>query len=336
MQAFQVGLDSQSISMNSINQLLKAVFKEYPIQLLSFRGPYVLLDFVDILCSDRDNEYKKLLSDVKCRTVNKQYAQWLLSIRSFALINMCWSIIKFYRKTFKENLALAGKNNENDFKNRLSCLSTKSIASKNEQSKSSSNSSLSSVDSVKSDDSSKNSSSFVNNQRLKSAKIDIDKISRHKYSYYLEAIFKNDFPDVLHYLISTKKYDPCILDEQGRTLIFRAVMNEKPKILSYLVKRWPCIDINKECESGNTPLHAAVNKGNLKLVEILLESIENKVSNKLNDKKIIKLDIDKLNSKCMNATALHLAVWNDFNEIAIKLVQNGADPFLMMNVFFML
>lgn len=69
----------------------------------------------------------------------------------------------------------------------------------------------------------------------------------------------------------------------------------------------------------------------MKLVEILLESIENKESNKVDDKINIKLDINKQNSKCMNATPLHLAVWNDFNEIAIKLVQNGANPFLMMN-----
>jgi hypothetical protein len=82
--------------------LIKAVFREYPIQLLSFRGAYLLLDYIDILSSDRhDDEYKKLLSDVKCRTINKQYAQWLLSIRSFALINLCWSVIKFYRKTIK-------------------------------------------------------------------------------------------------------------------------------------------------------------------------------------------------------------------------------------------
>ncbi|RNA30640.1 hypothetical protein BpHYR1_011483 [Brachionus plicatilis] len=108
-------------------------------------------------------------------------------------------------------------------------------------------------------------------------------------------------------------------------------MDEKPKILSYLVKRWPCIDINKECESGNTPLHAAVNKGNLKLVQTLLESMEQEESTKVDGKKSVKLNVNKQNSKCMNVTCLHLAVWSDLNEIAIKLVQSGADPFLKMN-----
>lgn len=50
-------------------------------------------------------------------------------------------------------------------------------------------------------------------------------------------IFRNDLPDVLHYLISMKKIDPYQKDAQDRTLVFLAVMNEKPKILTYLVKR---------------------------------------------------------------------------------------------------
>lgn len=48
---------------------------------------------------------------------------------------------------------------------------------------------------------------------------------------------RNDLPDVLHYLITTKKCDPYKLDEHGRNLIFLAVMNDKPKILTYLIKR---------------------------------------------------------------------------------------------------
>lgn len=33
----------------------------------------------------------------------------------------------------------------------------------------------------------------------------------------------------------------------------------------------------------------------------------------------------------MNATPLHLAVWNDYNEIALRLIQANADPYLKMN-----
>jgi hypothetical protein len=96
-QAFLIGMESDKLSHRDVTNLLKAVFKEYPLALLSFRGLYLLLDYVDILCSDRKDDYKKLLSDVKCKTLNKQYAQWLLSIRSFALVNLCSSVVKFYQ-----------------------------------------------------------------------------------------------------------------------------------------------------------------------------------------------------------------------------------------------
>lgn len=149
-----------------------------------------------------------------------------------------------------------------------------------------------------------------------------------KYDLYLQAVYKNDYPDVLHYLITTQKCDALKTDEHGRNLIFLAVMNEKPKILRYLIKRWPCIDINAECDSGNTPLHAAVNKGKLELVEIILESLSNTTTEKSNS---IILDVNKINKKCMNATALHLAVWNDYTDIALRLIQANSDPYLKMN-----
>ena len=88
-------------------------------------------------------------------------------------------------------------------------------------------------------------------------------------------------------------------------------------------------------------MHAAVNKGNLELVDIILQSLNNEIesdnnnnseaSATINAKKIYKLDINKINEKCMDSTALHLACGNDFNEIAIRLVQSKADPNLKMN-----
>jgi hypothetical protein len=152
IQAFHAGLESQQVNLNEINQLMRAVYKEYPLQMLSFRGGYLILDILDILSSDRDEDYKRLLSDVKCRTVNKQYAQWLLSIRSFSLISMCWSIVKFYKqalnqhldylKTVNENInqqnnSKADNNNNNsklmtELDGRVSSLSIQNIKSKNE------------------------------------------------------------------------------------------------------------------------------------------------------------------------------------------------------------
>jgi ankyrin repeat protein len=74
--------------------------------------------------------------------------------------------------------------------------------------------------------------------------------------------------------------------------------------------------VNEPCDTGNTPLHAAVNNGKLEIVEILLKSKS--------------LDINLTNNSCINATALHLAVWHNFDEIAILLIRNKADPYLKM------
>jgi ankyrin repeat protein len=78
-------------------------------------------------------------------------------------------------------------------------------------------------------------------------------------------------------------------------------------------------------------LHAAVNKGKLDLVEILLNSLSNNNQQDSSNKQTIKLDINRPNEKCMDATPLHLAVWNDYNEIALVLLQASADPYLKMN-----
>ncbi len=82
-------------------------------------------------------------------------------------------------------------------------------------------------------------------------------------------------------------------------------------------------------------MHAAVNKEKLNLVEILLKSLSNEETSRTKsddqDKKFYKLDVNRVNEKCMGATALHLAVWNDYNEIALVLMQANADPWLKMN-----
>lgn len=282
-QAFLIGMESDKLSHRDVTNLLKAVFKEYPLALLSFRGLYLLLDYVDILCSDRKDDYKKLLSDVKCKTLNKQYAQWLLSIRSFALVNLCSSVVKFYQNATSEPSVL-------DLLRAKSAPSTAAGSKKSEDKKQKYPISM--------------EMSFI------STSIDV------KLKSYKECVFKNDYAEVLHYLIVTKKLDPLEKDEHNRTLIFLAVMNDQPKILNYLIKRCPKIDINEPCDTGNTPLHAAVNNGKIKIVEILLKSTN--------------LNVNLVNDSCMSATALHLAVWHSYDEIAINLVRNKGDPYLKM------
>ncbi len=93
-------------------------------------------------------------------------------------------------------------------------------------------------------------------------------------------------------------------------------------------------------------MHAAVNQGNLVLVELLLKSLTNdgmamedsrlqtsttqsslfSSCSVLNARPTFRLDVNKRNEKCMDMTPLHLAVFNDYDEIAIRLVQSDANP----------
>ena len=236
-----------------------------------------------------------------------------------------------------QNSELDSNNNNNDNK---TYSSTSSDDSESDESRSSSSTSQASrsANSRSSQSSSTHRNKNKNNKKKKeSSSMNLLYTivpNSVKYEMYLDSVIKNDYPEVLHYLITTKKCDLYHKDEHNKSLIFLAVMYEKPKILNYLIKRCPSIDINESCDSGNTPLHAAVNKGNLELVELLLQSSsQTNVVESVDSsgRKVYKLDIDKPNPKCMNATALHLAVWNDFNEIAIKLIQANANPYLKMN-----
>ena len=95
--AFAVGREDRKIVRGDLVDLCGAVFKEYPHKLLGGKGPHIFLDYLDVLSSEKQAEYKKLLSDVRCATTNRQYAQWLLAVRSFALVSFWSSVINFYR-----------------------------------------------------------------------------------------------------------------------------------------------------------------------------------------------------------------------------------------------
>ena len=53
------------------------------------------------------------------------------------------------------------------------------------------------------------------------------------------------------------------------------------------------MDVDEAAESGNTPLHAAVNTGNVAMVKMLIEA---------------GASLDMWNPECEGATPLHLAI----------------------------
>lgn len=106
--AFAVGRDEGKVSQRDISNLIGAIFREYPVKLLSARGGFLFLDYLDTVTSGRTQKYKQLLSDVKCSTKNRQFAQWLLATRSFALVSMWCAIVNFYRNLLGRHSRTAG------------------------------------------------------------------------------------------------------------------------------------------------------------------------------------------------------------------------------------
>ena len=101
--AFAVGRENGTIVRRDLTDMCTAVFKEYPVTLLNSKGPHLFLNYLDILISQKHTEYKSLLADVRCSTSNRQYAQWLLATRSFALVNVWSSVMNFYRNLIGDN-----------------------------------------------------------------------------------------------------------------------------------------------------------------------------------------------------------------------------------------
>lgn len=74
----------------------------------------------------------------------------------------------------------------------------------------------------------------------------------------------------------------------------------------------PPIDVNCPADTGNTPLHAAANNGNVNLVTILLQNP--------------RIDINSKNPQCEDATPLHLAIMLGrfmFTKVETKLTLSG-------------
>ncbi len=66
--AFASGRDVGQVKYKDLVHFMQAVFKEYPAGLFSSKGSHMFLNYLDVLTSERTEEYKKLLTDAKCST----------------------------------------------------------------------------------------------------------------------------------------------------------------------------------------------------------------------------------------------------------------------------
>ena len=104
----------EGLAEADVARLMRAVFSEYPA---AFQGdPAQFVDIVRALALGAATEgtgtctymcaitfihthaeYKQLLSGLKCQASNAQYMQWLLAIRSFALVSFVTAVVNFFR-----------------------------------------------------------------------------------------------------------------------------------------------------------------------------------------------------------------------------------------------
>ena len=100
---FAQGRECAKVKHKDLVEFLAAIFREYPAKVLSAKGPHMFLDYLDILTSERTKAYKALLSDVKCSTRNRQFAQLVLACRCFTLVSVWNAVISFYRRLVGDN-----------------------------------------------------------------------------------------------------------------------------------------------------------------------------------------------------------------------------------------
>ncbi|XP_064612317.1 uncharacterized protein LOC135476265 [Liolophura sinensis] len=247
--AFAVGRQSGKVTRKDIVNLLGAIYKEYPGTLLSSKGCYLFLNYMDVLSSDRTAEYKELLSDVKCSTKNKQYAQWLLAARSFALVNVWSAVLNFYRNLLGKT-PVAG------------CLPLpSSIRLKNVHHQRM-------YQAIRAD--------FVDvvHYLLKCRHVDPQDTDSHGRTWIFTAVMHNS-ANVLVYLLNRVKpaIDVNQSTDTGNTALHAAANQGCGKIAEILLQT-PDILVNcqnPQCEHA-TPLHMAVMHGHLDVVKALVEA----------------------------------------------------------------
>lgn len=248
--AFAVGKEANKILRRDVTDLISALFREYPAKLMSSKGTELFLDYLDILTSDKAERYKKLLADVRCSTHNRQYAQWLLATRSFALVGVWSAIINFHRHLLCQKGILAGhpapavaggSSKDNVYQRRL----MQAVR-------------LGFVDVVQ--------------YLVKSCQVDVTRSDTQGRSLLFSAVMHNQI-EVVRYL-ATKVNSGLNVNQAsgtGNTPLHAAANSGNTEIVKVLVTSPNIVvdSLNRQCENA-TPLHLAVMHGHQGVVEALV------------------------------------------------------------------
>ena len=96
--SFKAGTDCNQVTARDLDAYLSAILWEYPQQFSESRCAKTFLTILVNLCSGRKDNYRTLLSNVRCSTNNKQFVQQILATRAFAVLSLCSGILKFYKQ----------------------------------------------------------------------------------------------------------------------------------------------------------------------------------------------------------------------------------------------
>ncbi|ESO87089.1 hypothetical protein LOTGIDRAFT_229258 [Lottia gigantea] len=245
--AFAAGRDNRQIVHRDVLNLVSALFREYPGKLVSSKGSHLFLNYLDIMSSTNEKDkYRKLLSDVRCSTRNRQYAQWLLAIRSFALVNVWTAITNFFRNLRGEP---------------LNTTYPTSSAPPN-------------VHQYRFSQAIRHDYIDVIHYLIVSGRVNPNYTDNHNRTCIFTAVMHNK-PKVVQYLLHRVKpaIDINLPSDTGNTALHAAANTGHYSVVSELLS-CPDIDINcknMQCEQA-TPIHYAVMHGHVKVVELLLKS----------------------------------------------------------------
>ncbi|XP_038064461.1 uncharacterized protein LOC119734903 [Patiria miniata] len=250
---FDQGLKQGKVQLTDLDRLVSAILREYPGRLCGPRGTHVFLNILDTLSSERTDDYKTLLTDVKISTRNREFAQSLLAVRAFLLLSVWSNIVNFYRR-FKSDDPLCEP-----------CVSvdptikpppTASIVQRR------------AYQAVQ--------RGFVSvlHYLVRSGKLDVAAVNKEDRSLVFEAVMHNQ-PRVLHYLLTKvqPRLDVNHPSESGNTPLHAAANWGHAEVVHMLLdKAQASVNAtNPKCDDA-TPLHLAVMQGHTAVCKLLLEA----------------------------------------------------------------
>ena len=101
---FAVPLAVGEVKMAAVHSLLHSVLHEYPSAFCGAKGRKAVVDVIRVLASEKKDEFKRLLTHVHLSSSNKPAIESILSLRSFGLVSMMYSVVCFFCKAAQLDL----------------------------------------------------------------------------------------------------------------------------------------------------------------------------------------------------------------------------------------